>query len=227
MDASDSDADGDRVELLNDLRILAEQAIRSPDGPLTDTASDAVSRLYDRYKSRVYSFCLRRVRFSLPPGCLVEDFVTDLFFRFVRSAGSLVLQNVHSFSDVERQILASFHQHAMWQLRELIRQHKAVSKLVDEMLQDVARRKGMHRPASAERSPNMARLEQALAELDERARDVLLTSYQHLDQAGEFKLPEHVRTALCERCNFKNGNALVKFRSRKIEELRALLVHVA
>jgi DNA-directed RNA polymerase specialized sigma24 family protein len=219
----------DMASLLKDLAILAEQADRPPDAPLTPAARDAVGRLYDRYKRRVYAYCLRCIRFSLPPGQLIEDFVTDLFFRFIRSADKLKLANVHLFPDVERQILASFHKHAQWHLRDLIEQHEKVSKLVDAMLRDAAWRDGTSdRICVPDTSGNMDRLREALANLDDRSRDVLLTSYRHQDQtSGEFKLPNDVRTELCRRCNFSNGNSLVKFRSRKIEELRTLLLNVA
>jgi hypothetical protein len=74
----------------------------------------------------------------------------------------------------------------------------------------------------------MLRLRGALTRRDERTREVLLTSYLHFDQtSGEFQLPDEVRDALCKQWNFKNGNSLVKFRSRKIDELRALLACAA
>lgn len=225
----DQDIDADRLALLGDLEILAQQAAQPPDASFADGARDAISRLYDRYKRRVYAYCLRRIRFHLPAGASIEDFVHDLFFRFVRSADKLKLANKHSMGDIDAQILSSFHQHATWQLQDLLDKHKRVREAVDVLLQDIAgRRTAMDVPGPSRDSAEVVRLKQAIQTLDDRARDVLLTSAPYVDIAsGDFLLPEDVRIELCNRCGFKSANALVRYRLRKVAELRALLLSVA
>ena len=153
-----------------------------------------------------------------------KDFVTDLFLRLFRSADKFKLGNALSVADIERQILSSLHKHAVWQLDDILKSTKRDHELFDAIICDIARQAPI---VDAVRPPEvaakLAQIRDTLARADERTRDVLLTSYGHTDHiSGKFALPPDVRAELCRRCNFGSTNAMVKFRSRKIEELRAL-----
>jgi DNA-directed RNA polymerase specialized sigma24 family protein len=227
MDALQSGSD--LKVLLADLETLARQAARPPDEPLCEAANVALSRLYNRFIRRVFAFCSKRVRFSLPATCSLQEFVQDLFVRFLRSADNVTISNKDSLPDVEAQLLKCFHGHAVWALRDKLRESKGADNLAGAFLRDMgSQRSDSDQPGDPRVAVNRNRLRVAMSAMGDRARDVLLTSFQHIDlETGEFHLPLEVREQLCSRCQFNSANAMVKFRTRKMAELRSQLSSVA
>lgn len=215
--------------LVADVETLGRQAARPPDTPLSAEAKDALGRVYSRFAPRVYAYCLKRVRFSLPPEYLLDEFVETVFFRFVRSAHRIRLHNCQSLSDIEAQLLACLHGHISWALRDVLETATKVEQHADAIMRDIGTpRSETELPTSPVVARNRARLREELTRMGERASDVLLTSYQYQDLVSrEFQLPTQVRDELCKRCGFKTPNALAQYRLRRIAELRLKLSSVA
>lgn len=61
------------------------------------------------------------------------------------------------------------------------------------------------------------KLSSLLQRMDEKERDILITSFGYYDvERDTFLVPRDVRSHLCERWGFRNHNSLVKFRRRKV-----------
>jgi hypothetical protein len=221
--------DSDIATLLADIETLGKQAARPPDTPLSDDARDALGRVYTRFVRRVYCFCLKRIRFLLPQECLLDEFVETVFFRLVRSAHRITLRNTHPLADVEAQLLACLHGHALWAMRDALEKSKKVEQHADAIMRDIGTpRSDTDLPTTPTVAANRGRLRAELQRMGDRACDVLFTSYDHQDLVTrEFRLPDEVRYALCKRCNFKTPNALAQYRLRRIVELRSRLSSVA
>jgi DNA-directed RNA polymerase specialized sigma24 family protein len=222
-------ADSETRVILADIEELAKQAARPPNSPLTNKARDSLGRIYQRFIARVYAFCYRRCRPFLPSDILLEGFVEDLFFRFVRSADKIKLDESGSADEIERQLLSCFHGHARWELKSVIKKAATTDQLTDTIMRDIATSgTNIDIPSSRTVNTNRLKLRAELEKLDPRARDVLLTSYQHQDlNTHQFQLPDHVRDELCKRCNFSTPNALAQYRLRRIADLRLKFLSVA
>lgn len=215
--------------LIADIETLGKQAARPPDTPLSSAARDALGRVYTRFAARVYSYCSKRVRFSLPPDYSLDEFVETVFFRFVRSANRVSLLNRHSLGELEAQLLACLHGHINWALQDVLDTAMKVEQHADAIMRDIGTpRSEAELPSSPAVIANRVRLRAEMGRMGERACDVLLTSYQHQDLVSrEFRLPTQVLDELCMRCGFKTPNALAQFRLRRIVELRLKLSSVA
>ena len=221
--------DSDLRELLGDIQILAKQAALPPDTAFSNEARDSLGRLFDRFMMRVYGYCRRHCLSRLPIDIPLDEFVETVFFRFVRSADKIRLQNEASTDDIERQLLSCFHRHAEWALRDAGKKKATTEELTDVVMRDIATQStNVDLPSNPRVAANRAKLEAELNKLDSRASDVLVTSYQHQNlDTREFQLPEDVRVELCKRCNFSSANALAQYRLRRINELRSKLLSVA
>ena len=218
---------GDQMsaEFSQDLAALGRQAILGPECPWAPEARMAFGRVYAIFRRRIYAYVIKRVVRKLSIPVDPDEFVPDLFMRFVRSAHKFKPANAHSYTDVERQFLATLHQHARYMVRDLLREAKSEVDLLHSAVRELAQLRSGDvaelSPANAER---LRRLTVALAQLDPRGRDIVVTSSPYYDtEEDKFLLPQDIRTALKERWNLRTDNDLVQCRKRSIASLQRLI----
>jgi hypothetical protein len=101
---------------------------------------------------------------------------------------------------------------------------------VPEEFREAFRMRGRWRgqPPTPQYLRNKRKLDELLAKLEAKDRDIMFTSFKYLDtESGKFTLPEEERDRLCREWNFATPNALSQYRKRKIAELRNVLATVA
>jgi len=95
--------------------------------------------------------------------------------------------------------------------------HSAVNELVDV-------RTAIAADPSPEHVERLRRLQVALAQLDPRGRDILVTSSPYYDtEEDRFLVPLEIRSALKVKWNLRTDNDLVQCRKRSIASLQRLI----
>jgi hypothetical protein len=218
-----------RDELVRDIQAVAEGARpREEPRQWTKQERQAFRRFYDRFIRRVYAYCKRTMDGQLPSNTTLVDFTSRVFQRLSRDLHRLKLSATASIEDIERLVLAFFHRQAEWALAD-VREEEEPDEVPPEFL-DAARTRGRWRgqPPSSKYLQGKNRLRLLFAGLDDKDRDILHTSFSHVDLVtGKFTLPESERDRLCRDWKFASPNALSQYRKRKIAQLKTALSDVA
>jgi DNA-directed RNA polymerase specialized sigma24 family protein len=217
--------DPELQQFLSDLATLNRQALKGPEEEWDAETRAAFERTYEIFRRRIYAYVIKRIvaKLSLPVD--PDEFVPDLFMRFVRSADKFKPANIHSYTDVERQFLSTLHQHARYMVRDLLGDAKRRVELIHiavTELPDV--RQAIAADPSPEHVERLRRLEVALAQLDPRGRDVVITSSPYYDRDEDrFLVPLEIRTALKKKWKLRTDNDLVQCRKRSLASLQRLI----
>jgi DNA-directed RNA polymerase specialized sigma24 family protein len=226
MDAPDGDQKA--AQLRGDLSALGRQALLGPECQWAPDAKLAFDRVYSTFRSRMYAYVIKRVVRKLT-AVDPDEFVPDMFMRFVRAADKFKPQNAHRYADLVRQFLTTLHQHARYMVLDLLGEDKGRVELLHSAVKELADvRAAVLADPSPQHVERLRRLEVALAQLDPRGRDVVVASSPYYDKEGaRFMVPKEIRTALKMKWNLRTDNDLVQCRKRSLASLHKLIESVA
>jgi DNA-directed RNA polymerase specialized sigma24 family protein len=221
----DPDGDLKAAQFLGDLSALGRQALLGPEGRWLPDAKLAFDRIYTTFRRRIYAYVINRIVRKLSLSVDPDEFVPDLFMRFMRAADKFKPANTHSYSDLVPQFLSTLHQHARYMVRDLLEGAKKRVELLHSAVKELADvRAAIQADPSPEHIERLRRLEAALAQLDLRGQDVVVTSIRYYDaDENRYILPNEIRTALKLRWNLRTDNDLVQCRKRYIASLQRLI----
>ena len=218
---------GDRslTQFLADLAALGRQAVLGPECSWAPDATAAFDRIYGTFRRRMFAYVIKKIVRKLSISVDPDEFVPDLFMRFVRSADKFKPTNTHSYSDVVRQFLFTLHQHARYMVRDILDEAKKRVELLHSAVNELADvRAAIAADPSPEHVERLRRLQVALAQLDPRGRDILVASSPYYDtEEDRFLVPNEIRTALKLKWNLRTDNDLVQCRKRSIASLQRLI----
>lgn len=216
-------------ELVGDIAIIAA-ACRAEDcgERWSREATRSFDRFHQRFVKRIYAHCKRKIAGSLPRGTCLTSFVVDLVYRLAHHLHRLRVPPDATSDQIEQSVLVFAARQAEWALKDLFREAEA-EKIPKEVAEAIGTR-GARRdqPSTAEYVRKRTKLDDVLNAMPPKARDVLLTSFDHMDQESDtIRLPEHERDRLCREHKFASPNALVVYRRRVLAELKHALSAVA
>lgn len=216
------------AQFRGDLSALGRQALLGPECQWASDAKLAFDRVYSTFRSRLYAFTTKKV---VPKLVRVDpdEFVPDMFMRFVRAADKFKPQNAHRYTDLERQFLATLYQYARYMVLDLLGEEKERVELLHSAVKELTNvRAALLADPSPQHVERLRRLEVALAQLDPRGRDVVVASSPYYDKVGaRFMVPKEIRVALKTKWNLRTDNDLVQCRKRSLASLHRLIESVA
>lgn len=213
-----------RDELVEMIHLLASagEATGTAEGarPWTKAEREAFDKFHLHFAARFHAYVVRTV---INPGITftVSAFVLRAMQRLIRDLHRLRIKDTASAVDLERLILAFFHKQVGWTLSD-VRDEEDGDRVPDEF-KEAFRTRGKFRGQAPPPGylTTKQKLGNLLAGLEEKDRDILTTSFSHVDgESGKFVLPPEERDRLCRQYDFANPNALCQYRKRKIAELR-------
>ena len=201
---------------------LAELIQRLAGGAACDEAARAaLGEFYRRFAEGLFAHCAKRYGRQLGGPDENRCFVGAVFIRFRSYAQRFDPQVARSPAGLPKLVRCWLARQAAWAIGEWMTaaENKAAAHVDVDLV-------GLPAPARIERrSPafvrNLRRLRTVLRSMPAKDQDIIRTSYRYHDtEADEFRLPGHVQDDLCARWGFASRNALVKYRSRKLDEFR-------
>jgi DNA-directed RNA polymerase specialized sigma24 family protein len=212
-------------QLLGDFASLGRQALSGPECEWAPEARVAFDRIYSTFRRRMFAYVIKKIVGKLSIPVDPDEFVPDLFMRFVRSADKFKPANTHSYSDVVRQFLYTLHQHARYMVRDRLDEAKKRVELLHSAVNELADvRAAITADPSPEHVERLRQLQVALSQLDPRGRDILVTSSAYYDmEEDRFLVPTEIRTALKQKWNLRTDNDLVQCRKRSLASLQRLI----
>jgi hypothetical protein len=222
---SETSSENERDKLAQDVSIIG---LQDPKVPWSDAARAAYGRFHNRFLPRLYNFCKREMRSSLPKDVKLITFVPDVLERTARSLGRFDPSRGASLQSLEALLLAWLYQQADWCLKDCLQadlKHKHQEPDRQALHYDWWRRgmfAGQH--VDCDYADNMKKLRLVLLTWPEREKEVVIRSIPYLNtETDEFELPEKEREALMQDWHFTTPNSLTVFRLRCMKKLRRQL----
>jgi hypothetical protein len=186
---------------------------------------NALGELYRRYAPALYAHCVSLYgnEFFTPEE--VKCFVGQVFLRFQRYADQFDPAVAQSPSDLPKLIRFWLAKQAKWAIGEhRVEAENKEAACADIDVLELPTAAVQHR-RSKRFLDRLRRLKHVLRSWPAKDRDIIMTSFRHRDpETGLFHLPETEQERLRITWGFTSNNSLLKYRNRRVEDLRATML---
>jgi hypothetical protein len=189
------------------------------------TSSDALGELYRRYSQGLYAHCMKLYGKELAGSDEVKAFVGRVFLRFQKYADRFNPDIARCPEEIPKLIRCWLAKQACWAIGEY--RVESENQEAGRANIDPAELASNPRPQRPSRRflLNLRKLRHVLRGWHEKDRDIIMTSIRHLDpDTGKFHVPDAEQERLRSAWGFASSNSLVKYRSRRLEDLRTTML---